>query len=168
MAPQRLRNQNFGARIVRKATPVFKPRMLALFLTSPTVEPSMLHTQFRARYAMQPQSFYLVVTDDFAAVDRLIREQLTSRVPLVETIGDYIISAGGKRLRPLLALLAANALGQCDERACKLAASIEFLHTSTLLHDDVVDKSDLRRGRATANRSEERRVGKECRSRSAP
>ena len=111
----------------------------------------MLHTQFRARYAMQPQSFYQVVTDDFAAVDRLIREQLTSRVPLVETIGDYIISAGGKRLRPLLALLAANALGQCDERACKLAASLEFLHTSTLLHDDVVDKSDLRRGRATAN-----------------
>ncbi len=100
---------------------------------------------------MQPQSFYQVVTDDFAAVDRLIREQLTSRVPLVEKIGDYIISAGGKRLRPLLTLLAGNALDQCDERTCKLAASIEFLHTSTLLHDDVVDKSDLRRGRATAN-----------------
>ena len=100
---------------------------------------------------MQPQSFYQVVADDFAAVDRLIKEQLTSRIALVEKIGDYIISAGGKRLRPLLTLLAGNALGQCDERTCKLAASIEFLHTSTLLHDDVVDKSDLRRGRATAN-----------------
>lgn len=100
---------------------------------------------------MQSQSFYQVVTDDFAIVDRLIREQLSSRIPLVEKIGDYIISAGGKRLRPLLTLLAGNALGQCDERTCKLAASIEFLHTSTLLHDDVVDKSDLRRGRATAN-----------------
>ncbi len=111
----------------------------------------MLHSLFGAPSAMQPQSFYQVVADDFAGVDRLIRQQLTSHVPLVQTIGDYIISAGGKRLRPLLALLAANALGRCDELTCKLAAAIEFLHTSTLLHDDVVDKSDLRRGRATAN-----------------
>ena len=60
---------------------------------------------------MQPQSFYQVVSDDFAIVDRLIREQLSSRIPLVEKIGDYIISAGGKRLRPLLTLLAGNAQG---------------------------------------------------------
>lgn len=100
---------------------------------------------------MQPQSFYHVVTDDFAKVDNLIKQQLTSNVPLVEKIGDYIISAGGKRLRPLLVLLAGNALNKSDEELCLLAAVIEFLHTSTLLHDDVVDKSDLRRGRATAN-----------------
>ena len=100
---------------------------------------------------MQPQSFHHVVSNDFSAVDQLIKEQLSSRIALVEKIGDYIISAGGKRLRPLLALLTANALGKCDERTWKLAAAIEFLHTSTLLHDDVVDKSDLRRGRATAN-----------------
>ncbi len=100
---------------------------------------------------MQPQSFYSVVADDFAAVDAIIKQQLTSHVPLVEKISDYIISAGGKRLRPLLVLLAGNALGKKDQELQLLAATIEFLHTSTLLHDDVVDKSDLRRGRQTAN-----------------
>lgn len=100
---------------------------------------------------MQPQSFYRVVADDFAEVDNIIRQQLTSHVPLVEKISDYIISAGGKRLRPLLVLLAGNALGKKDHDLQLLAATIEFLHTSTLLHDDVVDKSDLRRGRQTAN-----------------
>jgi octaprenyl-diphosphate synthase len=92
-----------------------------------------------------------VVTDDFAAVDGIIRQQLTSRVPLVEKIGDYIVSAGGKRLRPLLVLLAGKALGRADHDLQLLAATIEFLHTSTLLHDDVVDASGMRRGRSTAN-----------------
>lgn len=100
---------------------------------------------------MQPQAFYRVVADDFTAVDGIIRRQLTSRVPLVEKIGDYIISAGGKRLRPLLVLLAGKALGYSGDDLRLLAATIEFLHTSTLLHDDVVDASGLRRGRATAN-----------------
>ena len=100
---------------------------------------------------MQPQAFYQIVAEDFAAVDSIIKQQLSSRIPLVEKIGDYIISAGGKRLRPLLVLLAGNALGKKDEDLRLLAALIEFLHTSTLLHDDVVDKSDLRRGRSTAN-----------------
>ncbi|WP_374440714.1 polyprenyl synthetase family protein [Pseudomonas panipatensis] len=100
---------------------------------------------------MQPQAFYRVVADDFTAVDGIIRRQLSSRVPLVEKIGDYIISAGGKRLRPLLVLLSGKALGYSGEDLQLLAATIEFLHTSTLLHDDVVDASGLRRGRATAN-----------------
>ncbi|MNO62558.1 Octaprenyl-diphosphate synthase [compost metagenome] len=100
---------------------------------------------------MQPQAFYRVVADDFTAVDGIIRRQLSSRVPLVEKIGDYIISAGGKRLRPLLVLLAGKALGHSNDDLRLLAAIIEFLHTSTLLHDDVVDASGLRRGRATAN-----------------
>ncbi|SDT25711.1 polyprenyl synthetase family protein [Pseudomonas oryzae] len=100
---------------------------------------------------MQPQAFYRVVADDFTAVDGIIRRQLASRVPLVEKIGDYITSAGGKRLRPLLVLLAGNALGARGERLNLLAATIEFLHTATLLHDDVVDKSGMRRGRSTAN-----------------
>ena len=100
---------------------------------------------------MHPQAFYRVVADDFAAVDGIIRRQLASRVPLVEKIGDYITSAGGKRLRPLLVLLAGNALGARGERLNLLAATIEFLHTATLLHDDVVDKSGMRRGRSTAN-----------------
>ncbi|SDK46475.1 octaprenyl diphosphate synthase [Billgrantia gudaonensis] len=94
---------------------------------------------------------HATVADDFAAVDRTIMAQLTSRVPLVETIGQYIVASGGKRLRPLLVLLAARALGYDGNRHVTLATLIEFMHTSTLLHDDVVDDSHLRRGKATAN-----------------
>ena len=100
---------------------------------------------------MQPQAFYRVVADDFTAVDAIIRQQVVSRVPLVEKIGDYIISAGGKRLRPLLVLLSGRALGYQADDLRLLAATIEFLPTATLLHDDVVDMSGMRRGRATAN-----------------
>ena len=100
---------------------------------------------------MQPQAFYRAVADDFSAVDGIIKKQLTSRVPLVSKIGDYITSAGGKRLRPLLVLLCGKALGREGDDLRLLAATIEFLHTATLLHDDVVDESDLRRGRETAN-----------------
>jgi len=95
--------------------------------------------------------FYTAVKDDFESVNQLIMDQLHSRIPLVEKIGNYIISAGGKRLRPLVVLLASRACGMHDPRQHLLAAIIEFLHTSTLLHDDVVDTSDLRRGRSTAN-----------------
>src|SRR5690606_41732538 len=91
------------------------------------------------RLPMQPQAFYQVVADDFAAVDGIIRDQLTSRVPLVEKIGDYITSAGGKRLRPLLVLLSGNALGLKGDQLRLLAAISEFLPPSTLLHGDAVD-----------------------------
>jgi len=94
---------------------------------------------------------YALVEEDFAAVNALIPRRLTSDVDLVEQIGRYIIESGGKRLRPLLVLLGARALGYRGTDHIKLAAIIEFLHTATLLHDDVVDRSDLRRGRATAN-----------------
>jgi len=100
---------------------------------------------------MSMQSFYQVVEEDFSAVNSIIKEQLCSRVPLVEEVADYLIAAGGKRLRPLLTLLAGRSLGYREENLRLLAATIEFLHTSTLLHDDVVDKSTLRRGLATAN-----------------
>ena len=100
---------------------------------------------------MQPQAFYRAVADDFSAVDDIIKKQLTSRVPLVSKIGDYITSAGGKRLRPLLVLLCGKALGREGDDLRLLAATIEFLHTATLLHDDVVDMSGMRRGRKTAN-----------------
>ncbi|RRJ83531.1 polyprenyl synthetase family protein [Aestuariirhabdus litorea] len=92
-----------------------------------------------------------VVSDDFATVDRHIQQQLSSDVPLVQTIGQYIVNAGGKRLRPLLVLLSARACGYSGDARIALAAVIEFLHTATLLHDDVVDMSNLRRGRDTAN-----------------
>jgi octaprenyl-diphosphate synthase len=95
--------------------------------------------------------FYEPVQNDFAAVNQLIIEQLHSGVDLVENIGHYLVEAGGKRLRPLLVLLASRALGYRHDEHLKLAAIIEFIHTATLLHDDVVDVSSLRRGRLTAN-----------------
>ena len=88
---------------------------------------------------------------DMAAVDTLIRRRLASDVVLINQVSEYIIGAGGKRLRPMLLLLAARAFGHMGADAHQLAAVIEFIHTSTLLHDDVVDESDLRRGRRTAN-----------------
>jgi octaprenyl-diphosphate synthase len=92
-----------------------------------------------------------VVAEEFSAVNDFIIEQLHSNVPLVENIGHYIVDAGGKRLRPLLSLLCAGAIGKIDYKHIQLAAVIEFIHTATLLHDDVVDISALRRGRPTAN-----------------
>lgn len=96
-------------------------------------------------------SFYEPVQSDFEAVNQLIIEQLHSDVALVENIGQYLVESGGKRLRPLLTLLASGALGYQGREHLKLATIIEFIHTATLLHDDVVDVSSLRRGRPTAN-----------------
>lgn len=95
--------------------------------------------------------FHQVVKHEFDQVNELIVTQLHSNVGLVENIGQYIIDAGGKRLRPLLVLLSANSCGYNGSQHTALAAIIEFIHTATLLHDDVVDTSDLRRGRSTAN-----------------
>src|SRR5690606_35755424 len=95
--------------------------------------------------------FYEPVQKDFEAVNQLIIDQLHSDVGLVENIGHYLVEAGGKRLRPLLVLLASRALAVSGQEHIKLAAIIEFIHTATLLHDDVVDVSSLRRGRLTAN-----------------
>ena len=89
--------------------------------------------------------------DDMRAVDELIRTSLESDVALVSQVSQYIVMSGGKRLRPLLVLLAARALGYEGEQHVRSAAIIEFIHTATLLHDDVVDSSDRRRGRDTAN-----------------
>ena len=88
---------------------------------------------------------------EMAAMDALIRQRLASDVVLINQVAEYIIGAGGKRLRPMLLLLTAGALGHRSTDAHQLAAVVEFIHTSTLLHDDVVDESDLRRGRSTAN-----------------
>jgi octaprenyl-diphosphate synthase len=96
-------------------------------------------------------SVYELAVEDFAAVNHLIPRQLTSDVNLVEEIGHYIVESGGKRLRPLMVLLAARCCGYQGDAHIRLAAIIEFLHTATLLHDDVVDHSELRRGRTTAN-----------------
>jgi len=92
-----------------------------------------------------------LVAGDMAAVDALIRSRLASDVVLINQVAGHIVGAGGKRLRPMLLLLSARAFGTVGAEAHQLAAVIEFIHTATLLHDDVVDASSLRRGRATAN-----------------
>ena len=107
--------------------------------------PEFALTQTSASVLLAP------VAEDMRAVDAVIRRRLGSEVVLINQIGEYIISAGGKRLRPVILLLVANALGYKGEHHHELAAVVEFIHTATLLHDDVVDESDLRRGRKTAN-----------------
>ncbi|HUL48084.1 MAG TPA: polyprenyl synthetase family protein [Steroidobacteraceae bacterium] len=92
-----------------------------------------------------------LVRPDLDSVDQVIRARLKSAVPLVDRVADHIIAGGGKRLRPLLVVLAGRACGQGGEAHVEAAAFIEFIHTATLLHDDVVDGSSLRRGRYTAN-----------------
>ena len=94
-----------------------------------------------------------IITDDMREVDQVIAQRLTSSVPLVAQISQYIIAAGGKRLRPALLLLICGALGYRGHHRFSLAAVVELIHTATLLHDDVVDASTLRRGRATANQA---------------
>ena len=92
-----------------------------------------------------------LIADDMMGMDAVIRHRLRSDVPLVSQISSYIVAAGGKRLRPALLLLMCGALGFRGDQRYNLAAVVEFIHTATLLHDDVVDESTLRRGRATAN-----------------
>lgn len=92
-----------------------------------------------------------ISTTEMQFVNELINAQLTSDVALIKQLGFYIINSGGKRIRPLITILAAKALSTHDIKITKLAAIIEFIHTATLLHDDVVDESDLRRGQKTAN-----------------
>jgi len=91
------------------------------------------------------------VAADLRAVDEVIRARLDSEVILVRQVAEYIVGGGGKRLRPALLILSARAFGYQGERHHELAAVVEFIHTATLLHDDVVDESVMRRGRATAN-----------------
>ncbi len=100
---------------------------------------------------MKLEQLYNLIGPDMKAVDAVIRERLHSEVVLVRQVAEYIIQSGGKRLRPALVLLSAGALGYRGTHHHELAAVVEFIHTATLLHDDVVDESDLRRGRQTAN-----------------
>src|SRR5699024_9800533 len=111
-----------------------------------------------ARAALDLPAIQALADGDMASVDGLIRRRLASDVVLINQVAEHIVAAGGKRLRPMLLLLAAAACGKragdgngVGADAHQLAAVIEFIHTSTLLHDDVVDDSDLRRGRSTAN-----------------
>ncbi len=92
-----------------------------------------------------------LIAEDIAAVNQILIQRLESPVPMIPRLGNHIITAGGKRLRPVLALAATRLCGYEGQRHRKLAAAVEMLHTATLLHDDVVDASDLRRGEPSAN-----------------
>lgn len=100
---------------------------------------------------LSPTVIYSLIANDMQAVDAVIRARLYSDVQLVRQIAEYIIAGGGKRLRPTLLLLSAGVLGHPGKHHHELAAVVEFIHTATLLHDDVVDESAMRRGRDTAN-----------------
>src|SRR5210317_965250 len=104
---------------------------------------------------MTIEDIYKLVSEDMDQLNSCIQERLYSDVVLINQIGTYIINSGGKRLRPVIHLLAAQACGYQahEERGnhINLAAIVEFIHTATLLHDDVVDASELRRGKETAN-----------------
>ena len=97
------------------------------------------------------ESIQALIREDMDKVNTLIQEKLHSEIGLIDQLGHYIVNSGGKRLRPALVLLSANCFAYCESPHIKLAAVIEFIHTATLLHDDVVDASMLRRGKATAN-----------------
>lgn len=97
------------------------------------------------------ENIYALAADEMREVNLVIRRRLSSEVALINELSNYIIAGGGKRLRPLVLLLAARAAGYTGTHHITLAAVIEFIHTATLLHDDVVDGSELRRGRKTAN-----------------
>lgn len=97
------------------------------------------------------ENFRQLLAADMAAVDQVIRTRLHSEVVLVNQVGEYIVNSGGKRLRPALVVLSAHAFGYQGSHHHGLAAVVEFIHTATLLHDDVVDESALRRGHETAN-----------------
>jgi len=96
-------------------------------------------------------SLYSLIAEDMKAVDAVIRQRLHSEVVLVRQVAEYIVGGGGKRMRPALVLMSAKAMGYEGGKHHELAAVVEFIHTATLLHDDVVDESELRRGRDTAN-----------------
>ena len=100
---------------------------------------------------MELKEIQALVAVDMEGVNAQIRAQLHSDVALIQQMGEYIVNSGGKRLRPVLAILSARACGYEGDRHHLTAAIIEFIHTATLLHDDVVDSSDLRRGKETAN-----------------
>jgi octaprenyl-diphosphate synthase len=102
-------------------------------------------------FYMSFESVKALVADDLRQVDHIIRDRLASDVVLINQIAEYIVGGGGKRLRPLVVVTAARACGYPGKRHAEAAAIIEFIHTATLLHDDVVDRSTLRRGRDTAN-----------------
>lgn len=132
--------------------PYNRPDLFLVTVLSASASATPLSTDLQAAsHAASAQSVLTPIVTDMQAVDAVIRTRLASEVVLINQIAEYIIGAGGKRLRPALLLLVAGALQYQGKHHHELAAVVEFIHTATLLHDDVVDESELRRGRETAN-----------------
>jgi octaprenyl-diphosphate synthase len=115
------------------------------------MRPSRRFYFYPAKATVPLESRYAIIAEDMKAVDAVVRARLYSDVVLVRQVAEYIVAGGGKRMRPALVVLSANALGYQGKNHHELAAVVEFIHTATLLHDDVVDESSLRRGRETSN-----------------
>lgn len=115
------------------------------------MEQAIAHEPPDSRTPMNIERVFELCSEDMSKVDALIRDSLDSDVVLIRQIAEYIIGSGGKRLRPMLVVLASRACGYEGDHHVTLAAIIEFIHTATLLHDDVVDESDMRRGKDTAH-----------------
>ncbi|AOF98050.1 polyprenyl synthetase family protein [Sphingobium sp. RAC03] len=122
---------------------------MALVMTAPA--PGNVHPIGRAKSAPSLAPIMNLVADGMNQVNAVILDRMLSRIPLIPELAGHLIAGGGKRLRPMLTLACADLVGYAGSRHYKLAAAVEFIHTATLLHDDVVDGSGLRRGRKTAN-----------------
>ncbi len=133
--------------------PFFKYNQRYRYYDEPlrAVLPFMVKSILIEKNTMNLEQITDLTAQDMAAVNAIILDQLNSDVTLINQLGYYIISGGGKRIRPMIAVLAARALSYTGQKHVTVAALIEFIHTATLLHDDVVDESDMRRGKATAN-----------------
>ena len=118
-------------------------------MTAPA--PGNVHPIGRAKSAPSLAPIMNLVADGMNQVNAVILDRMQSRIPLIPELAGHLIAGGGKRLRPMLTLACADLVGYAGSRHYKLAAAVEFIHTATLLHDDVVDGSGLRRGRKTAN-----------------
>src|SRR3989442_736398 len=127
------------------------PRQGTMYQTPQAAETTVANNRGGPALALAPARRTALVGDDVAAVEGEIRRELASPVGLIQEMGGYIAGAGGKRLRPILLLLAARLAGYRGPRAVRLACGVELLHTATLIHDDVVDQAPLRRGQPSAN-----------------
>lgn len=123
---------------------------LGTVLQSVTIKPT-IRSASTPSSAQVLEHLHSLISSDLEETNRIILEQLNAQVELIPTLGSHLINSGGKRLRPILSLVTARMFGYTGTKHSVLAAVIEFIHTATLLHDDVVDKSDTRRGQATAN-----------------
>lgn len=158
MAPQRILRSlplyHADGRCAGQApAPTVRSRALPIIPAFPRIPRALAPPPLSAPTSSASSAALDLIAGDMAEVDKVISARLDTGVPLVSQVSRYIIAAGGKRLRPALLLLMCGALGYTGEQRFNLAAVVEFIHTATLLHDDVVDESTMRRGRPTANES---------------